>query len=103
MDIVIENETYQQVSVEIMKNLCTDLLLGSDFQSQHKRVVFQYNGSRADLFVPKINHLNVMSELGIKPASFFNNVLSDCRPAATKSRRFNAADQQFIAAEVNRL
>ena len=61
MDIVIENETYQQVSVGIMKNLCTDLLLGGDFQSQHKRVVFQYNGSKADLFVPKINHVNVMS------------------------------------------
>ena len=36
VDIVIENETYQQVSVGIMKNLCTDLLLGGDFQSQHK-------------------------------------------------------------------
>ena len=103
MDIVIENETYQQVGVVIMKNLCIALLLGGDFQSQHKRVVFQYNGFRADLFVPKINHLNVMSESGIKPASLFNNLLSDCHPVATKSRRFNAADQKFIDAEGNRL
>ena len=86
-----------------MKNLCTNLLLGGDFQSQNKRVVFQYNGSKADLFVPNINHLNAMPELGIKPASLFNNLLSDCRPVVTKSRRFNAADQKFIAAKVNRL
>ena len=86
-----------------MKNLCTDLLLGSDFRSQHKRVVFHCNGSRADLFVPKINHLNIMPELGIKPFSLFNNLFSDCHPVATKSRRFNAADRKFVAAEVNRL
>ena len=67
VDIVIENETYQQASVRIVKKFYTDLLLGSDFQSQHKGVAFQYNGSRADLFEPKINHLNVMSGLGIKP------------------------------------
>ena len=103
VDIVTENETYQQVSVGIIKNLCTNLLLGGYFQSHNKRVVFQYNGSKADLFVPKINHLNVMSELGIKPASLFNNLLSDCRPVVTKSRRFNAADQKFVAAKVNRL
>ena len=39
-----------------MKNLYTDLLLGGDLQSQHKRVVFHYNSSRADLFVQTINH-----------------------------------------------
>ena len=100
MDIVTENETYPQVSVGIMKNLCNDFLLGG-VQSQHKRVVFQYNGFKADLFVPKINHLNVMPELGIKPASLFNNLFSDCRPVATKLRRFNAVDQKFIAAEVD--
>ena len=69
VDIVIENETYQQVSVRIMKNLCADLLLGGDFQSQHKRVVFQYNGSRADLF-PKINHLNIMTNWESNPLHF---------------------------------
>ena len=53
--------------------------------------------------MPKINHLNVMFKLGIKPASFFNNLLSDCCPVATMSRHFNAADQKFIDAEVNRL
>ena len=44
-----------------------------------------------------------MSELEIKPTSLFNNLLSDCRPVATKSRCFNAADQKFIDAEGNRL
>ena len=103
MDIFIRNETYQQVSVGNMKNLCTDLLLGSDFRSQHKPVVFHCNGSRADLFVPKINHLNIMPELGIKPFSLFNNLLSDCHPVATKPKRFNAADRKFVAAEVSLL
>ena len=57
VDRVIENETYPQVTVGIMKNLFTDFLLEGDFQSQHKRIVFQYNGSRADLFVLKISHI----------------------------------------------
>ena len=44
-----------------------------------------------------------MPELGIITASLLNNLLYDCRPGATKSRRFNAADQKSIAAEMNRL
>ena len=103
VDIVTQNETYQQVGVGILKDLCIDLLLKGDFQSQHNRAVFQYYGSKADLFVPNISHLNVKSKFETKPVSFFSNLLSDCYPVAAKSRHFNAADQKFIAQEVNRL
>ena len=48
---MLYNQKYSQVNLGVMKGLCTDVLLGGDFQAQHERVVFQRNGSKNELVV----------------------------------------------------
>ena len=40
----IESEKYLDVNLKVLKSLCADVLLGGDFQRQHKRVIFQFDG-----------------------------------------------------------
>ena len=39
----------------------------------------------------------------VEPPSLFENLTDDCKPVATKSRRFNNPDRVFITDEVSRL
>ena len=65
----------------------TDLLLGSDFQQMHEKVIFRYDGSKVKL-VPKPD-AGICSTVAsrVKPVSLFSNLLPGCHPIATKSRR----------------
>ena len=105
VDVKIGNNFYPDTELGILEDLCTDLLLGGDFQKRHKRVVFEYNGSKPDLVVPNDNDLvtSVVAASDIEPATLFNNLSSDCRPIATKSRRFNSDDRSFISREIENL
>ena len=88
-----------------MRGLCTDVLLGGDFQAQHDRVVFQHNGSKSELVVPSnsADHASTVCAANLKPVSLFNNLIFECRPIATKSRQFNAKDRELIAAEITKM
>ncbi len=80
-----------------MPGPCSDLILGLDFQSQHKSVTFKYVGTKPPLSVCSFTILN------IDPTSPFANLTSDCHPIATKSRRYSKKDLEFISDEVDRL
>ena len=103
VDLTIQGKKYEQIALGVLKDLCADLLLGGDFQKQHKRVVIHYDGSKPDLVVLKNQHLSVVAASDVKPANLFNNLAPECRPIATKSRRFNAEDRNFIVDEIERL
>ena len=103
VDLTIQGKKYEQIALGVLKDLCADLLLGGDFQKQHKRVVIHYDGSKPDLVVSKNQHLSVVAASDVKPANLFNNLAPECRPIATKSRRFNAEDRNFIVDEIERL
>ena len=79
-----------------MPGLCSDLISGLDFQSQHDSVRFKYG--ETPLPVCSVTTLN------IEPSSPFENLTADCHPIATKSRRYSKDDLNFIAGnEVERL
>ena len=84
-----------------MTDLCTDVLLGHDFQAQHKRVVFKFNGNRDDFVVSR--NVCALSNASASFPSLFNDVAKECTPIAVKSRQFYKCDQEFIRHEVNRL
>ena len=87
----------------MFNNLCTELLLGGDFLQQHKQVIFRFDSDGRNLVIDKSSNTCVLSEAKVECPSLFSNLLPNCKPIATKSRRFNSSDQQFINVEVNRL
>ena len=102
-NLSIGNKTYSQVKLGVLENLCSDLLLGSDFQKMHEKVIFRYDGSKVEL-VPKPD-AGICSTVAsrVKPVSLFSNLLPGCHSIATKSRRHNTFDYSFIEKEVERL
>ena len=84
-----------------MKNLCCDILLGQDFQAQHKQVVFRYEGNKDDLVVSYDSCALTAASADVP--SLFSNLSPKCKPIAVKSRRFNNNDQKFIDEEIHRL
>ena len=82
---------------EVSAALCSELILGLDFQSQHASITFKYGGAKPPLSVCSFTMLN------IEPTSTFANLTSDCHPIATKSRRYSKKDVELISKEVDRL
>ena len=80
-----------------MPRLCSDLILGLDFQSQHDSVTFEYSCIRPPLSVCGLTRLN------IDLPSPFANLTSDCHPVDAKSRCYSVEDLTFISEEVERL
>ena len=67
---------YQAFKLSVLPELCADLILGIDFQSQHSSVVFHYGGSEPPLSVYGLRTLNVdLPEL-------FVNLTADCHKIA---------------------
>ena len=87
--------------MKVLKNLCSDVLLGQDFQSMHKHVIFQYEGEKDDFVVSKTSC--ALTSASTQFPSLFQNLSKNCSPIAVKSRRFNADDQLFIGQEIDRL
>ncbi|XP_015767631.1 PREDICTED: uncharacterized protein LOC107346353 [Acropora digitifera] len=95
--IKYQGHTYKDFHLSVMPGLCSDLILGLDFQSQHDSVTFKYGGTKPPLSVCGFTTLN------IEPPSPFENLTADCHPIATKSRRYSKDDLTFIGNEVERL
>ena len=79
---------YQNFELSVLRELCADLILGIDFQSQHSSVVFHYGGSEPPLSVDGLSTLKVDH-----PPELFVNPTADCHKIASKSRRYSEEDQ----------
>ena len=95
VDLNYQGHIYKDFRLSIMPKLCSDHILGLDFQSQHDSVTFDFGGTKPALSVCGLTTLN------IDPLSPFANRTSDCHPVATKSRRYSAEDLTFISGEVD--
>ena len=49
----VNGKKYQKVRLDILKNLCSDVIPGHDFQNQHKNLIFRYGGSKEDLIITR--------------------------------------------------
>ena len=76
-----------------MPGLCSDVILGLDFQRNYQSVTFHHGGVYPPLDVCGLTTLKV--EL----PRLFANLTTDCHPIAAKSRLYSAADRKFIADE----
>ena len=116
VDINLHGYKYKSVRLGVMPKLCSDIILGQDFQKRHKKVIIDYGGSLPDLYVGSKKHESpstvsdsvsvpscnlAASSLG--PVSLFENLRPDCRPIAVKSRRYNHIDKKFIDQEIHQM
>src|SRR5580765_7787661 len=93
----MKSHTYSEVEMLVMKNLCSDAIIGHDILQSHSSVDIVFQGWRPTL---KICSLAVAK---VSPVSLFANLTSDCAPIATKSRKCSNENSQFIASEIKRL
>ena len=103
-DVTIQGKTYKNIKLGVLRDLCCDLLLGCDFQSRNQQVTFKYDGTEVNLVSKNFNEDFCSTTISnIEPVALFTNLLSGYKPIATKSRRHNSWDQEFIDAEIQRL
>ena len=101
-DITLNNCTYPKVKLSVLKDLCSYIILGHDFQKRHKRVTIELHGPQSDLIISNSPSC-ALAAASVDELSLFANVNPDSKPIATKSQRFSFSDKTFIAEEIRRL
>ena len=88
---------------DVLLGLCSDVLLGQDFQRQHERVVFVYDGTKPELVVSsQRKEACAVAAATVECPPLFNCLTSDWRPGCVTSRRYSAADTAYIESEVKK-
>ena len=95
-DITLKGRQYSNVKLYILPNLCADVNLGQNWQAQRESSI-HYGGAAPPIKVCGLTALNI----DLPP--LFQYLSADCKPVATKSRRYSKEDKDFITAEVQRL
>ena len=83
--------------------LCSDVILGLPFLKCHREVSFVMNGPTAPLKIYNQNTYLSVAVAKVSPPTLFEFLTEDCKPVATKSRRYCEDDQKFISQEIKRL
>ena len=123
VDVEINGVKHENVVVEIIPDLCTDVIIGRDILGEHERVILNFNGPKPELVIgalpqsenpqsnpstPEVSesNSNIPDNFGavdIPPPPLFTHLSSDIKPVATKSRRQSPADLNFMQEEIKRL
>ena len=101
-DLKIGDTAYPSTRLNILENLCSDIILGLDFQSQHQSLIIEFNGESPDLVVASDSHCLLTAAVSPE-VSLFSNLSDGVRPIATRSRRYNLHDKAFIQENIDKL
>ncbi|XP_059053675.1 uncharacterized protein LOC131847961 [Achroia grisella] len=93
----LNNHSYDNVKLLVVRNLCADIILGHDLLKAHHSLELKFGGPRDPLKI-----CNVMAA-NLPHATLFSNLSPNVKPVAIKSRRYSEGDQQFIKEEVEKL
>ena len=102
-DIDLNQYVYTCTRLGVLKDLCSDINLGHDFQKEHERVTIEFGGSKPGLIIPNSVPVCAVSAVTVNELSLSSNLLPDCKPIASKSRGFSKDGQDFIQHEVSKL
>ena len=97
-NLEIQGRNYFDVTLGVVPDLCSDIVLGQSFMNKHKEITFKLNGTQEGLVIQNPVRCGVATS-NVKSPRLDQNL----KPMATKSRRFNEADQFFIKEEVRQL
>jgi len=98
------NQTYPTTTFSVIKNLCSDAIVGLEFLKLHSSVIFMMNGPEEALTIPplKTQQLSVTAARLGSPR-LFEFLLPECTPIASLSRRYTTEDAKFIDSEIQPL
>ena len=104
-DIELNGHLHEGIVVEVMDNLCVDLLVGKDLMKKHKKVVLNFNGPRDELVIGAIQKeaRPKLTPMKVPPPPLFTNLTNNIKPIATKTRKHTPANLQFIKEQVAEL
>ena len=104
IDLKLNGHDYKNIRLSLLKDLCSDVIPGHDFQKQHQHLKFNMGGPKPGLLIPFPSDITcAVSAASIGDASLFTNILPTCRPIATRSRHISVNDKAFIQREIVKL
>ena len=101
VDLELKGNKYESTRLNVFENLCSDVILGLDFQGRHQRVIFEFNGESNDLVISGKSTCAVTAA-STDAVSLFSNSAPEAKPIVTKSRRFNQEDREFIQRTIDK-
>ena len=97
VDLEYKGMLYRNIKLSVLSNLCAEIILGHDFLGLHQSIEIPFDGDREP-----VSFCN-LAAAKIEPPTLFENLTEGWKPIATKSRRHNKPDADFIESEVQRL
>ena len=97
IDLKLQERHYPDVRVSVLQDLCTDLILGTDFQSRHSKLIIDYGGPESPVT------FCALTAMKVEPPKLFEHLSPNCKPIRTKSRRHGVQNRLFMEKEVRRM
>ena len=98
VNLKLLGQEYKSVSVTVLTNLVTDVILGRDFMTQHQSINIHFGGVKPTLQLGALEAVKTSTLVKL-----FQYLHNDCQPIATKERRYSGQDKSFISSEIKRL
>ena len=96
--IELNDKKYEEVTLTVLKDLLTDVILGQDFMQLHQSIKIHFGGAEPTLTLGILQPIKTST-----PVKLFEHLQNNCVPVATKERRYSMHDKKFISAEIERL
>jgi len=98
------NRAYLTTTFSVIKNLCSDVIVGQEFLKLHSSVTFMMNGPEEALTIPPLKPQQLSVGVArLDPPRLFEFFLPECTPIASHSRKYTPEDAKFIESEVQQL
>lgn len=96
------NKLYSVIHLHVLKDLHYNVVLRTEFQHQHCKVIFEYCNHLPEL-VKNTKTCCALEVADIGEFTLFLNITFQCKSIVTKSKHFSRDDQDFIDMKINKI
>ena len=95
--LCLNGQSYIATCLGVLKNSCSNVILGQDFLHQHQKITFKYGGPLLEITVDNnICQFCALNAAEMEEPSLFPDILPSHKLIAVKTRHFNKEDQSFM-------
>ena len=101
--IDLNQYVYTCTRLGVLKDLCSDIIFGHDFQKEHERVNIEFRGSKPELIIPNSAPVCAVSTATIDEPSLFSQIyfltasLSLVNPGVSARMTRNSFNKRFLS------